>query len=348
MATSGMNLTIRLIILSATCLLASCATPYVSNPWETPNRYIRIPLSEQTQFNASLQPCIEHARKTYAKARYRFQNGLPDGGAFYAIVFNDQEVTSYIEVNSSGNGLIRGYVNFSNSIKGEVYDTGDSIILDQSDLVDWSITYPDRPADGNLISKYMLLKQDGLATGNCDPADTELQHYRYFSVNYSFVPPGTDGWELGEPGDGIDVMMQEINKDLDEINTISSSRYRISSTNSDQQLIEQVRTFGNYGDEEGVRYNLVKLEADIYTKKEARCARAQHSVEDKEALLAKSGKRGFMIKDTQTLLCVHPMSKQLAVVLNYSYLHHPGKRDSEFINKASKVFESLAFTTQYY
>lgn len=343
-----MNLIIRPIILSATCLLASCATPYLSNPWETPNRYIRISVSEQAQFNASLQPCIDHARKTFAEAEHRFQDGLPDGGIFYAIAFNDQEGTSYIEVDSSASGLIRGYVNLGNSIKGEVYAAGDTIVLQQSDLVDWSITYADRPADGNLLGKYMLLKQDGLATGDCDPTDIELQRYRYFSVNYSFVPPGTDGWVLVEPGEGDDVIMQAKNEDLDQVNTISSARYRIRSNNSDQQLIEQVRTFGSYGDEEGVRYNVVNLEADIYSKKETRCARAQHTVEDKEALLAKSGQRGFMIKDVQTLLCVHPASKQLAVVLNYSHLHHPGKWDSEFIDRADKVFESLAFTMQYY
>ena len=128
-----MNLIIRLIILNTICLLASCATPYLSNPWETPNRYFRIPVSEQVQFNASLQPCIEHARKTFEEARYRFHDGLPEGGTFYAIVFNDQKGTSYIEVDSSDSGLIRGYVNFGNSIKGEVYDTGDYIILAQSD-----------------------------------------------------------------------------------------------------------------------------------------------------------------------------------------------------------------------
>ena len=343
-----MNLIIRLIILNATCLLVSCASPYTSNPWETPNRYIRIPLSEQEQFNASLQPCIEHARKTFAEANDRFQNGLPEGGVFYAIVFNDQQGTSYIEVDSSDSDLVRGYVNLGNSIKGEVYTAGDNIILPQSDLVDWSITYPDRPADGNLLSKYMLLKQDGLAMGDCDPTDIELQRYRYFAVNYSFVPPGIDGWELGEPEDGADVIMQEKDKDLDEINTINSSRYRISPSISDQQLIEQVRAFGEYGNEEGVRYNVVKLEADTYTKNETRCARAQHTVEDKEALLAKSDQRGFMVRDVQTLLCVHPIAKQVAIVLDYSHSHHPGKRDSEFINKANKVFESLAFTTQYY
>ena len=343
-----MNLIIRLIILNATCLLVSCASPYTSNPWETPNRYIRIPLSEQEQFNASLQPCIEHARKTFAEANDRFQDGLPRGGVLYAIVFNDQQETSYIEVDSSDTGSISGYVNFGNSINGENYSTGGNITLPRSDLIDWSITYPDRPAEGNLLSKYILLKQDGLAMGDCNPTHIELQRYRYFAVSYSFVPPGTDDWELGEPEDGADVIMQEKDKDLDEINTINSSRYRISPGISDQQLIEQVRAFGEYGSEEGIRYNVVKLEADTYTKNETRCARAQHTVEDKEALLAKSNKRGFMVRDVQTLLCVHPVAKQVAIVLDYSHSHHPGKRDSEFINKANKVFESLAFTTQYY
>jgi len=343
-----MKLIIRLVIVSATCLLAACATPYLSNPWETPNRYIRIPISEQAQFNASLQPCIEHARKTFTDAKQRFQDGLPNGGNLYAIVFNDEEGTSYIEVDSADNDQIDGYVNFGNRIKGEAYAAGDSITLEQSELVDWSITYPDRPADGNLISKYMLLKQDGLAMGDCDPTDTELQHYRYFSVNYSFVPPGTDGWKLLEPGEGIDVIMQERDEALEVINTIDSARYRIRSKNSDQQLIDQVASFGNYGDQTGVRYKVVKLEAAIYSKKETRCARAQHTVEDKEALLAKSGRRGFMIRDVQTLLCVHPLAETIAVVLNYSHLHHPDKRDPEFVNKADKVFESLTFTMQYY
>lgn len=343
-----MNLITRLIVLNISCLLASCATPYIRNPWETPNRYIRIPASEQAQFNASMQPCIEHARKTFDEAKNLFDDGLPRGGALYAIVLNDQKGTSYIEVDSSEDGLINGYVKFGNSIKGETYTAGDSITMAQADLVDWSITYADRPADGNLLGTYILLKQDGLATRDCDPTDTEIQRYRYFAVNYSFVPPGTDGWELGEPGAGVDVVMEEKDEDLDEINTISSARYRISSTTSDQQLIEHVRAFGKYGDEEGIRYNVVKLEADTYTKTETRCARAQYTVEDKEARLAKAGKRGLMIKDVQTLLCVHPVGKQLAIMLNYSHLHHPGRRDPAFIDKADKVFESLAFTMQYY
>lgn len=343
-----MNLITRLVILNATCLLVSCATPYLSNPWETPNRYIRIPVSEQAEFNASLQPCIEHARKTFTQARRGFQDGLPGGGNLYVIVFNDQAGTAYIEVDAVDEGMIHGYLNFGNRIKGEVYDAGDTITLNQSELVDWSITYPDRPSDGNLISKYMLLKQDGLAMNDCDPTDIELQHYRYFSVSYSFVPPGTDGWELLEPAAGIDVIMQEKDEALGVINTIDSARYRIRSNNTDQQLIDQVATFGNYGNEAGVRYKLVKLEAALYEKKGTRCARAQHTVEDKQAPLLKSGRRGLMIKEVQTLLCVHPTANQVAVVLNYSHHYRPGERDPEFVDKVDRVFASLAFTMQYY
>ena len=343
-----MNLITRLIILNVTCLLVSCATPYARNPWETPNRYIRIPVSEQAQFNAALQPCIEHARKTFDEANNRFRDGLPGGGVFYAIVYNDLKGSSYIEVDSSDSGEIRGYVNFGNRIKGENYAIGDHITLPQSDLIDWTITYHDRPADGNLLGKYILLKQDDLITADCDPADTALHHYRYFSVNYSFIPPGNDGWQLGDPGERRDMIMQERNKDRNEINTITSSRFGIPPTITNAQLIELIRKYGEYGSEEEARYKVVKLEADTYSKPGTHCVRAQHIVEDKKALQANTGKRGFMIRNVETLLCVHPAGEQIVVVLNYSHLHRPGKQDPEFSYKADKVFESLAFTTRYH
>ena len=50
-----------------------------------------------------------------------------------------------------------------------------------------------------------------------------------------------------------------------------------------------------------------------------------------------------MVRDVQALVCVHPADDKFAVVLRYSHRHHRDKRDPEFINKSSKVFESLAF-----
>jgi hypothetical protein len=350
-----MNLIIRLIILNATCLLASCATPDSSNPWETPNRYIRISVSEQEQFNASLQPCVEHARKTFDQAKYRFQNGLPEGGAFYVVVFNDLKGTSYIEVDSSDSGLIRGYVNFGNSIKGKNYTTGAYIILAQSDLIDWSITYLDRPADGNLISKYILLNQDGLAAGACDPDDIEFQRFRFFAKDYSFVPPGADGWEMRAPREGQDMLMLEKGAGPNELNTLSSTRYKFPLINSKQELVDATRGFMEYAPEDPDRYTIIEHEIVPFTKKKtmpinfnslAMCAVSRQVIADMQALLLKSGEKGTMIRETQTLVCVHPTERDRAIVLNYSHRYQPGNRDPEFSNKARQVFESIAFKTK--
>ena len=343
-----MNLVIRLIILMTTCLLASCSMSYSRIPWETPNRYIRIPLSEQEQFNAALQPCTAHARKTFDEANNQFQEGLPGEGIFYAIVYNDQKESIYIEVDSSEDEEIRGYVNFGNVIKGETYAIGDEIVVARSDLIDWTINYQDRPADGNLLGKYLLLKQDGLVSGDCDPSDPALQHYRYFAVDYSFIPPGTDGWQLGDPGERRDMLMQERNKDRNEVNTITSSRFGIPTSITDEQLIQLIKKAVDYGSEIGVRYQVIELEAEPYARPDTRCARAHHAVEDKQALPANTSKRRLMIRTVETLICIHPAGPKVAVVLNYSHLHLPGKRDPEFIKKADDVFKSLAFTTRYH
>jgi hypothetical protein len=50
-----------------------------------------------------------------------------------------------------------------------LYAPGDNISVNKSEIVDWYIIHKDRPAEGNMIGKYLLLKQDGLAAGTCDP-----------------------------------------------------------------------------------------------------------------------------------------------------------------------------------
>jgi len=147
---------------------------------------------------------------------------------------------------------------------------------------------------------------------------------------------------IGPPPEA-EIIFQQKDENLDEINTLSSAFYRLESNKSDQELVESARDLGRYGNEEGVRYNVVKLEAEIYPHRQARCARSLHIVEDKKALLSKSGKRGLMIRDVQSLVCIHPADDGVAIVLRYSHRHHPGKRDPGFTDKANRVFESLAF-----
>ena len=328
--------------------MVSCATTTPRNPWVTPNRNIHVPDSERAPLIASFEPCINHARKTIADAIRKFETGLPEGSIFYVIVFSDEKLNRYIKIQSTGGELLLGTLSSSKlSFKGKNYASGDRIALSPSDIIDWYIVYPDRPGDGNLIGRYILFKQDGIATDSCDPHDIEYKRFRVFTPLYSFVPPGPEGWEFGNPWQEVDIAMQGKNKDLSEVNTVSGKRYEVSSTSTDEELIKQVETFGRYGDEEGLRYNVIKLEAGIFVHKQTRCARLDHIVEDKHALLSKAGKRGLMIRDVQALLCLHPTEKNLGVALIYSHRHLPGKRDPAFIENSDKLFESLAFTTRY-
>ena len=95
------------------------------------------------------------------------------------------------------------------------------------------------------------------------------------------------------------------------------------------------------------RYTLKEHTVTAYTKKETKCALSHQVIEDKKALLAKSGERGPMIKEILSLVCVHPRQWDTAVNLTYSHRYQPGHRDSEFIDKANTIFESLAFKKLY-
>jgi hypothetical protein len=338
----------RLFTVGLACLIVACATiPTTSsvNPWEYPNRRFSIPLgAEQDRFIAALQPCTEYANATFPDALNRYEGGQLKGAGLIAKVIDDEKFYAWIRVHVGEGDLINGQIAGQHIINGKPYAAGSRISVKKSDIVDWYIIHKDRPPEGNFIGKYMLLKQDGLAPGDCDPFDIEFQRYRYFSMSYSLVPPGTAGWELKGPDEHADMSLQKKDKNLDEVNTFSSSLYRVETNKSDQELVESARNLGRYGDEEGVRYNVVKLEAEIYPHRQARCAKSMHIVEDKKALLSKSGKRGLMIREVESLVCVHPADNGVAVVLIYSHRHHLSKRDPEFNDKASRVFESLAFT----
>lgn len=340
----------QFLTASFACLIAACASiPGTGsiNPWEYPNRTFSIPVgSTQDRFIASLRPCTEYANATFPDALHRYESGQLKGAGFIIKVIDDEKFYAWIRVHVAEDDLIHGQIAGRHIIGGKPYAEGSRISVKKTDVVDWYIVHKDRPPEGNFIGKYMLLRQDGLAAGDCDPSDVEFQRYRYFSGSYSFVPPATEGWEMMGASPDADMIVQQIRQKgdiLEEINTLSSEVYRVTTSQTDRKLVESARNLGRYGDEEGVRYNVVKLEAEIYPHRQARCAKSLHIVEDHEALLSKSGKRGFMIRDVQSLVCIHPADDGVAVVLRYSHRHRPDKRDPGFNEEADKVFESLAF-----
>ena len=348
----------KFIVVSASSLVMSCASMpnETPSPWDFPRRGYDISSNaEQAHLVASMQPCIDYARDTFPEALSRFESGLPGGTDFRVIVFDDQKFNAQIRLWFADDERLEGRITSLHNIKGKTYGPGDIVSVDRSDVIDWYIIYRDRPAEGNLIGKYLLLKQDGLAVGACDPHDIEFQRFRLFARDYSFVPPGVDGWEMREPRDGEDVLMLEKGDGPNELNTLSSARYRFPAISSNQQLVDTTRGFMQYEPEDSDRYRLIEHEIEPYTKRQttpitfnslALCALSRQTVADKQALLSDSAERGILIRESRTLVCVHPSESDMAVVLNYSHRYQPGNRDPEFIEKADEVFESIAFKTR--
>jgi len=348
----------KFILASACCLVLSCASipGETPSPWDFPKRGYQLTSDrEQANLLASMLPCIDYARETFPEVLRRYESGFPEGTDFKVIVFDDEQYTSQVSVWFIEDELIEGRIKNLHTIKGKPYIPGDIIYVNRADLVDWYVVYRDRPAEGNLIGKYLLLKQDGLAAGACDPHDLEFQRYRFFGENYSFVPPGPDGWEMRVPAEGHDVLMLEKGAGPDEINTLSSARYRFPMIATHQELVSATRGFMQYSPEDSDRYTLVEHEIEPFSKKEmtpvtfnnlAICVISRQTIADRQALLAESGKRGTLIRESRTLVCIHPGESDMAVVVNYSHRYLPGRRDPEFTSKADQVFQSIAFKTR--
>jgi hypothetical protein len=110
-----------------------------------------------------------------------------------------------------------------------------------------------------------------------------------------------------------------------------------------------------YQPEDTDRYRLIEHEIEPYARKEttpvtfnslAMCAVSRQTVADRQAALADSGETGLLIRESRTLVCVHPVETDIAVVVNYSHRYLPGNRDPEFVSKADEVFASIAFKTR--
>ena len=171
-----------------------------------------------------------------------------------------------------------------------------------------------------------------------------MQRFRLFEWEYSLVPPWTEGWEVHGRTKDWDLHVQDKRDFPNELNTFSSSRRQIPIINSSQELVAMTKEVMEKGHQDTNRYTILRHEVGVYKTNKAMCARSQLALTDKKALISKSGKRGPMMRDVETLACVHPSNKNMVVMMVYSHRYQSGNRDAEFVEKASRTFNSLAFT----
>lgn len=335
------------ILLLMACVTAGAA----ENPWITPNRST-FPFSDEeyAELDTMMEPCSDYARATFSEAALRLKAGLPKKATLNVMLRttgpDDHPPNFYIRVEKANDNEIRGRI-VSNGVilDGRRYKWGKKYKLAVSDIIDWLIISPDRPEEGNLLGRYLLLRQDGLISGPCDPQHNEYQHFRLFRESYSFVPPIGASWRLygRDEKTQTDAVAQEHGAGPDEANTVFATRYEVPLFESDLEFVRFVEQTEkkNVGDPD--RYNLKEHEVSAHAQGGARCALSHQLIED-NAALKRTGERTPMLREIRALVCIHPGNSTVAVTLTYSHRYQPGYRDTEFITKTDAVFRSLAFS----
>jgi uncharacterized protein YegJ (DUF2314 family) len=105
----------------------------------------------------AIAPVIEQARKSYPDAKKRYLAGLPSGQRFSVVTklqSPGRTEAVFITVTAIKGNQIMGRID--SEIRGVAgYKAGESIILAESDIVDWVIVRPDGSEEGNLVGKFL-------------------------------------------------------------------------------------------------------------------------------------------------------------------------------------------------
>lgn len=338
----------QLTFIGITLLTVSCAALPPGNPWQTPNRGHSTLDDGVAELNSLMQPCIKHARDTFPEATRRFKSGLPKGTEFAVIARNDQKANFFIRVNDVEDNQVHGMVanRGSQSVNGRQYSSGQKVSIFSKDIVDWYIIKPDLPGDGNLLGKYLLLREDGLAPGACDPNHIEAQHSRIFRKYYSFVPPSGEGWQMQGVGKGLSVSMENVIGKPNQAYSFFTAHSKAQVYASAQSLANSTREMEKTNLEATDPVKILRHEVNLYEKKQAKCVRMHQLYEVDKRLPAGFGNQGPVTNEILTLKCIHPQSQNMAIWLVYSHLYEPGHRNPKFDDQAEKLFESLGFTGQ--
>lgn len=110
----------------------------------------------QASFKKRIAPLTIQARNTWVNAKDRYFKN-PATMLFVSVTLVDEsqrQETVFVQVKSIAKNMISG--NISSNIEFvSGYRIGDRIKVDESTIVDWTISNPDGTEDGNLIGKLI-------------------------------------------------------------------------------------------------------------------------------------------------------------------------------------------------
>jgi tetratricopeptide (TPR) repeat protein len=110
-----------------------------------------------SRLEEAIKPLIEEARKTLPSAKAKYLKGLPIGHRFYVTAKIGDSTNHFEQVFVSVSGwsgtTITGTL--SSQVRLQGYKEGDTLKLDESNILDWTISKPDGTEEGNLIGKFL-------------------------------------------------------------------------------------------------------------------------------------------------------------------------------------------------
>jgi hypothetical protein len=332
-------------------LFVSAPVPAEENPWMTPNRST-FPFSaaEYAQFDEMLQPCSEHAVATLPAAIERFAKADSRDSSFHIMVRRkrpeDRPPNFFITYRSHDGDTIEGKVASEGVVvDGRRYRRGKKLAVDSAAVMDWVIIHPDRPEEGNLIGRYLLLRQDDLLDGPCDAAHPELLRARIFRETFSFAPPAGIDWILRGGLNDLELSLFKAGGTAADLHAIFVGRYAdCNACRSPDELVDKLATFVETGAAEQPQgFRLQDYRIAPFPSDRAVCAKLSFTSLAQGVQLAGGQVAEQVIREIAEIACVHPSNAAEGLTLGYIHHYVPGARDPDLDARMAALFASLAF-----
>ena len=170
--------------------------------------------------------------------------------------------------------------------------------------------------------------------------EVQIPPERISQKGYSLVPLNEKGWLIGGRN-SYQLALGKRGENPDETFAIQAILFRWPVFKTNEELVRLINE-GQAKDTDPQRFKIIKHEVTAYPKKGTDCVKSHMVSED--AAVKRSGKSGHMIIEALTLTCAHPKDKNLGVNVTYSQRYYPEQRESAFLEKATRVLNSVEFT----
>ena len=109
-------------------------------------------------FEAAIAPYVARAKASYPAAKSRFQQGLPEGHAFFITTrLRDSQgrwEQVFIYVRAIQDRMVIGNI-ASDIQRVSGYEHGQEHSFDEAEMIDWLISRPDGSEEGNVVGKFL-------------------------------------------------------------------------------------------------------------------------------------------------------------------------------------------------